>query len=331
MRAALPTIFAALCRRADHDTLTRVRVSPQVGADDAQAPLGGTAGTNGRGGSARRARAAWRRRGVERAHHRRGTNVFTAVAGESNYVMLAPSPAGGDVVRLSELALDLQAGFGCVQVDKQTVDCPRRTRRISVNLGDGGDTLEVQGGSLPLSASGGDGNDDLLEYGTVPARSTAGRGTTTSSAASRLTRFRAAPAGTTCAATSSPTAGTSSRRRRAAATTCPWAAPTPTATPAGPSRHRLLCPRGRRFHCDDAAATAGGGRVGPRAGRGGRAAAAGRRGDHRRLRRRHAHRQPREQPARGPSCRATTRSRAIRAPTSSPAGATATRSSRATG
>ena len=91
--------------------------------------------------------------------------VFTAAAGESNYVMLAPSPAGGDAVRLSELALDLRAGFGCVQVDRRTVDCPRRTRRISVNLGDGGDTLEVQGGSLPVSASGGDGNDDLLAYG----------------------------------------------------------------------------------------------------------------------------------------------------------------------
>src|SRR3990170_2346878 len=73
---------------------------------------------------------------------------FSAFAGEDNYVIVAPSPAGGDTVRFSELSRDLQAGFGCVQIDRRTADCPRRSRRIAVDLGDSGDTLDVQSGGL---------------------------------------------------------------------------------------------------------------------------------------------------------------------------------------
>ena len=91
--------------------------------------------------------------------------VLNASAGEQNYVTVAPSPAGGDLVRLTELGLELRAGFGCVQIDRRTADCPRRARRITVNLGDGGDTLEVASGSLQVNANGGDGNDNLLAYG----------------------------------------------------------------------------------------------------------------------------------------------------------------------
>lgn len=90
--------------------------------------------------------------------------VVTGAPGERNYVRIEPAPAGGDMVRLSEVNLDMRAGFGCVQVDQRTVDCPRRGRRITVNLADDGDRLEAAGG-YPLTASGGDGDDDLLAYG----------------------------------------------------------------------------------------------------------------------------------------------------------------------
>jgi hypothetical protein len=94
-----------------------------------------------------------------------GGIAFTAVAGERNYLIIAPSPAGGDMVRLTEVNVDLSAGFGCVQIDKRTADCPRRLRRINVNLGDNSDTLDVGSGGYPLSAVGGEDNDDLLAYG----------------------------------------------------------------------------------------------------------------------------------------------------------------------
>jgi hypothetical protein len=102
--------------------------------------------------------------------------ALAAIAGEQNYVMIAPSPAGGDMVRLSELTLTLRAGFGCVQIDQRTADCPRRGRRIVVSLLDGGDTLEVQGGALPVAALGGDGNDNLLAYGAGPSTLDGGTG-----------------------------------------------------------------------------------------------------------------------------------------------------------
>ena len=91
--------------------------------------------------------------------------TFTGAAGERNFLFVSPSPAGGDMVRFSELSLDLSAGFGCVQIDKRTADCPRRSRRINFNLGDVDDWLEVQGGGYPLSVIGGEGGDDVLAYG----------------------------------------------------------------------------------------------------------------------------------------------------------------------
>jgi hypothetical protein len=101
--------------------------------------------------------------------------VLTAAAGEQNYVTITPSPAGADTVRLRELAIDLRAGFGCVQIDNRTADCPRRARRITVNLLDGGDTLELSGG-YSANANGGDGNDDLLAYDAGPSTLDGGGG-----------------------------------------------------------------------------------------------------------------------------------------------------------
>lgn len=101
---------------------------------------------------------------------------FTAFAGEDNYVIVAPSPAGADTVRFSELSRDLQAGFGCVQIDRRTADCPRGSRRIAVDLGDSNDTLDVERGGLSFNALGGDGNDHLLGYGAGPSTLDGGAG-----------------------------------------------------------------------------------------------------------------------------------------------------------
>jgi hypothetical protein len=89
--------------------------------------------------------------------------AFSAAPGEENYVIVSPS--GGGMVRLAELIIDLRAGFGCVQVDRRTVDCAPRGRAASFELGDGGDTLEVQSGGIPVTARGGEGNDSLLAFG----------------------------------------------------------------------------------------------------------------------------------------------------------------------
>jgi hypothetical protein len=63
-----------------------------------------------------------------------------------------------------------------VQIDRRTADCPRRTRRITFNLGDVDDWLEVTSGGYPLIATGGEGGDDILAYGAGPTNLDGGNG-----------------------------------------------------------------------------------------------------------------------------------------------------------
>lgn len=102
--------------------------------------------------------------------------AFTAAAGERNEVTIAPSPSGQALVRLGERLNGLRAGFGCAQVDRSTVDCPRRGLPMTVDLGDERDTLHVAGGGHPVHAQGGDGNDDLLLNGAGASRLNGGSG-----------------------------------------------------------------------------------------------------------------------------------------------------------
>jgi hypothetical protein len=90
--------------------------------------------------------------------------TFTAAAGEQNQLVVRPAP-DPSMVRISEQTLDLTPGFGCTRVDSRTVDCARRGQPVMIELGDGGDMLEVPSGELPIVARGGDGDDTLLAYG----------------------------------------------------------------------------------------------------------------------------------------------------------------------
>lgn len=91
--------------------------------------------------------------------------VLTAAPGEQNDVTLVASPTTG-MLRLSERTVTLTAGFGCTQVDSRTADCTPRGQPVTIDLGDGGDMLEVPGAlDARVVVRGGDGNDLLLAYG----------------------------------------------------------------------------------------------------------------------------------------------------------------------
>jgi hypothetical protein len=101
--------------------------------------------------------------------------TFTAAAGEQNQVTVTPAP-DLSMVRLKEEILDLTPGFGCTRVDSRTVDCVRRGLPVTIDLGDGGDMLEVPSGALPIVARGGTGDDKLLAYGAGPSTLDGGDG-----------------------------------------------------------------------------------------------------------------------------------------------------------
>jgi hypothetical protein len=82
--------------------------------------------------------------------------VFTAAAGESNQLTIAPEEVGSPDVRwrVQDAGAALQAGPGCEQVDSNTAVC--RTRAVGpVQLGDGDDRTVANSGRV----SGGDGQD----------------------------------------------------------------------------------------------------------------------------------------------------------------------------
>lgn len=103
--------------------------------------------------------------------------VFAAVAGERNSLEITPTSTSG-TVRLRDFTAELRAGFGCTTVDANTVDCPTRSRPVTIDLGDVTDRVDVLA-PVRVSAGGGDGNDELIADGAGPSQLDGGGGNDT--------------------------------------------------------------------------------------------------------------------------------------------------------
>jgi hypothetical protein len=136
-----------------------------------------------------------------------GKLVYTAAIGEANNVTIAP---WGFSLRVTEAGtkakkpLVLTAGSGCSQLSTTEAACTVLVSGVTVNLGDGDDFLDASTILLPVTASGGPGNDtittghgdDTLDGGSGSDSLSGGAGNDTVTYASATTPVTATLGGT---------------------------------------------------------------------------------------------------------------------------------------
>jgi Ca2+-binding RTX toxin-like protein len=89
-----------------------------------------------------------------------GEPTFVAASGETNHVKAGKS---GSVFTVSD-AVPLTAGAGCTQVSATTAHCASASTRITIQLGNRNDSMQITGGTA-VTAAGGTGNDSLQGRG----------------------------------------------------------------------------------------------------------------------------------------------------------------------